>query len=132
MATTQVPGTAVAHFPLQSAYEAAPRELMDMLERAPESVFVVDIQDPDIFEAAHIPGARNIHLEDLCTACAELPRDRTIVIYCGDVACGLPLWAALELAQDGFRAKFLHGGLAAWVKEDLPVEISPPPPQPEY
>lgn len=132
MTATQVTAAGVAHFPLQAAYEAAPRELMEILERDPDSVFVVDIQDPDIFEATHIPGARNIHLEDLCTACAELPKDRTIVIYCGDATCGLPLWAALELAQEGFRTKFLHGGLAAWVKEDLPVEISPPPPPPEY
>lgn len=121
-----------AHFPAQTAYEAAPRELMELIERTPDSVFIVDIQDPDIFDVGHIPGARNIHLEDLCTACAELPKDRTIVIYCGDVTCGLPLWAALELAQDGFCAKYLHGGLAEWTRENLPVEISPPPPPPEY
>jgi len=132
MVSTQVSATGAAHFPLQAAYEVAPRDLMADLERDPCSVFVVDIQDPEIFEAAHIPGARNIHLEDLCTVCAELPKDRAIVIYCGDVSCGLPLWAALELAQDGFTAKYLHGGLAAWAKEDLPVEISPPPPPPEY
>lgn len=132
MATTQMTAPASAHFPAQSAYEAAPHELMEMLERTPDGLFIVDIQDPDVFDVGHIPGARNIHLEDLCTACAELPKDRTIVIYCGDVTCGLPLWATLELAQEGFCAKYLHGGLAEWVKESLPVEASPPAPEPEY
>lgn len=125
-----VPGS--AHFPAQSVYETAPRELMEMLERTPEGVFIVDIQDPETYDAAHIPGARNIHLEDLVTACADLPRDRTIVIYCGDVSCGLPLWAALELGQMGFCAKYLYGGLAEWCKRELPIENSPPAPAPEY
>jgi rhodanese-related sulfurtransferase len=131
MTTIQIAASA-AHFPAQTAYETAPRELMDLLERTPDAVFLVDIQDPEVFDAGHIPGARNVHLEDLCAAAAELPKDRTIVIYCGDASCGLPLWAALELAQDGFRAKYLHGGFSAWAKEDLPVESSPPPPSPEY
>jgi rhodanese-related sulfurtransferase len=132
MHAAQITPTPGAHFAMQAAYEVAPHDLMSDLERDPCSVFVVDIQDPDIFDSAHIPGARNIHLEDLVTTCAELPKDRAIVIYCGDATCGLPLWAALELAREGFTAKYLHGGLAAWVKEELPVEISPPPPEPEY
>lgn len=132
MTTTQVASSSVAHFPAQSAYEIAPRELMQILEGTPDAVFILDIQDPDIFDAGHVPGARNVHLEDLCIACADLPKDRTIVIYCGDVTCGLPLWAALELAQEGFSAKYLHGGFAEWEKEDRPVESSPPAPAPEY
>jgi rhodanese-related sulfurtransferase len=132
MLTTVVTAPAGAHFPAQTAYAIDPAELMAMLERTPDEVFIVDVQDPEVFEVGHIPGSRNIHLDDLCTVCAELPKDRTIVIYCGDVSCGLPLWAALELAQEGFRTKYLHGGLAEWTKSALPVEISPPPPDPEY
>jgi rhodanese-related sulfurtransferase len=131
MITTQVSSTPAAHFPAQS-YEIAPSELMQVLEGAPDAVFIVDIQDPDIYDAGHVPGARNVHLEDLCIACADLPKDRAIVIYCGDVTCGLPLWAALELAQEGFTAKYLHGGFAAWDKDGRPVESSPPAPAPEY
>jgi rhodanese-related sulfurtransferase len=120
------------HFPAQPVYETAVADLMDVLGREPDRVFVVDIQDPEFFDAGHIPGARNIHLEDLVSACCELPKDRTIVIYCADVNCGLPLWAALELAQVGFCAKYLHGGLAEWTRSRYPIETSPPPPDPEY
>ena len=126
------PAIAPRHFPAQTAYVTAPSELMEMLERAPEHVFVIDIRDPEIFDGGHIPGARNIHLEDLITACSEVPKDRTVVIYCEDVSCGLSLWAALELAQLGFCAKYLHGGLAEWSRREFPIEISPPPPAPEY
>jgi rhodanese-related sulfurtransferase len=126
------PTVAPEHFPAQSAYETAASELMELMERAPDRVFVVDIQDPEVFDCGHIPGARNIHLEDLVTACTDLPKDRTVVIYCGEGSCGLPLWAALELAQMGFRAMYLHGGLAEWTRSELPIEITPPPPAPEY
>ena len=135
MATTQERkplASAPRHFPAQSVYEVAATELMEMLERAPDHVFVVDIQDPEVFHGGHIPGARNIHLEDLVSACSELPKDRTVAIYCGDVSCGLPLWAALELAQLGYCAKYLQGGLAEWSRREYPIEISPPPPAPEY
>ena len=134
MTTTQTKAretVAPKHFQ-KSVYETAAAELMETLQRAPASVFVVDIQDPEVFEAGHIPGARNIHLEDLVTTCVDLPRDRAVVIYCGDVSCGLPLWAALELAQLGFCAKYLEGGFAEWSRREFPVEISPPPPAPEY
>jgi len=134
MATTQArtrPASAPKHVPAP-AYETAPAELMGMLEREAERVFVVDIQDPEVYEVGHIPGARNIHLEDLIEACADLPKDLTIVVYCGDISCGLPYLGALELAQSGFRAKYLLGGLAEWRRREFPIEISPPPPAPEY
>ena len=54
------------------------------------------------------------------------------VVYCGDISCGLPYLGALELAQSGFRAKYLLGGLAEWRRREFPIEISPPPPAPEY
>jgi rhodanese-related sulfurtransferase len=113
-------------------YETAAAELLERLERETSRVFVVDIQDPAVFDGGHIPGARNIHIEDLVESCADLPKDLTIVIYCGDSSCGLPYWAALELAQAGYCAKFLHGGLAEWRRREYPVESSPPPPDPEY
>jgi rhodanese-related sulfurtransferase len=126
--TSKAPG----HVPSQSVYETSPAELMELLAGSQDHVFVVDIQDPDVFEGGHIPGARNIHLEDLVASCSDLPKERTIVIYCGDVSCGLPLWAALELAQMGFCVKYLHGGFEEWKRNELPIEISPPAPAPEY
>jgi rhodanese-related sulfurtransferase len=113
-------------------YETEAEELRGMLERMPERVFIVDIQDPETFDAAHIPGSRNIHLEDLVATCCDLPKDRTIVIYCGEINCGLPYWAAMELAQAGFRTKHLQGGLAEWRKNGYPIESTPPPPAPEF
>lgn len=113
-------------------YETAASELLELLEREAGRIFVVDIQDPGVFDGGHIPGARNIHIEDLVESCADLPKDRTIVIYCADATCGLPYWAALELAQAGYCAKYLQGGLEEWRRREFPVESTPPPPDPEY
>lgn len=132
MATIQERGRIEPRHFATPVFETAPDELREILERAAEEVFVVDIQDPETFDAGHIPGARNVHLEDLLAECEELPKARTIVIYCGDVSCGLPLWAALELARAGYSAKYLHGGLDEWRQLAYPVEISPPAPDPEF
>ena len=113
-------------------YETTPEELDQMLEHTPNQVFVVDIRGPEEYAAGHIPLARNIPLESLGAAYRELPRNILIVIYCGDISCGLSLLAALELAGTGFRVKRLVGGLADWRQKNFPIEVMPPEPAPEY
>lgn len=114
------------------AYEVSASEIMHLLEHAPEKVFLVDIRACAEYDGGHIPGARNVPLEDLVSACADvLPENMTIVIYCGDTTCGLPLWGALELAQRGYCVKYLYGGLAEWSRRELPIEMTPPGPWPE-
>lgn len=122
---------AAEYFAAALAYETMPSELREWLERTPERIFVVDVRKPEAYDAGHIPGARNIPMEDIVAAYAALPKDRTVVTYCGDLACGLSLRAALDLAQKGFRVKRLLGGLADWTRHGYPVEATPPAPAPE-
>ena len=122
----------VEYFRTQLEYELTPAGLKALLEAPTNNVLVLDVRDAAQFDAGHVPGARYVQQEKKNNTNNDQPKDRTIVIYCGDVTCGLPLWAALELAQEGFSAKYLHGGFAEWEKQSLPVESSPPPPEPEY
>jgi len=134
MATTRVKARetdATDYFAAKLAYETTPSELKEWLERTPGRIFVVDIRACEAYDAGHIPGARNIPIEDIVAAYAALPKDRTVVTYCGDSACGQSLKAALELAQKGFRVKRLLGGLAEWSRRGYPVEMTPPAPEPE-
>lgn len=122
---------AADYFAAKLSYEASPSELKETLDRAPHLVFVVDVRPREAFDAGHIPNARSVPMEDLAAAYAALPKNRTVVTYCGDISCGLSLRAALQLAQKGFRVKRLLGGLAEWSRRGFPVEATPPPPEPE-
>jgi rhodanese-related sulfurtransferase len=56
---------------------------------------------------------------------AELPKDKLIVLYCCDTWCSLATSAAVVLLNNGYRAKELYGGIAAWETLHLPeVEMN--------
>lgn len=101
--------------------EISPYELKEILETAPGKVLVADVRDAGAFDAGHIRGSANIPVADIVSQLANLPKDRTVVTYCWDAACPLAPKAALELAQKGFRVRFLAGGLAEWKAKGFTV-----------
>ena len=111
----------VEYFRAKLEYETGPYGLMALIDASPNNVCVVDVRDRTAFAEGHIPGARNIPIDSLVAALSSLPKDKTIVTYCGDIACGLSPRAALELAQKGFRVQHLLGGIAEWTKKGYPV-----------
>jgi rhodanese-related sulfurtransferase len=111
----------VEYFRAKLEYETTPYALMALLESGPNNVCLLDVREQKAYAEGHIPGARSIPLESLVTALSSLPKDKTIVTYCGDIACALSPKAALELAQKGFRVQHLLGGIAEWAKKGYPV-----------
>ena len=75
--------------------------------RQPGAV-LVDVRRPDEFAAGHLPGAVNIPLADLRARMAGLPRDRTVLTYCG--VGQRAYYAARALTQHGCTARLLPGG----------------------
>ena len=86
--------------------------LADWGQLGSESVFLLDVRDPDEFEEGHIPGAVNLPLNEIRTRMAELPRDREISIYCG--VGQRAYYATRILLQNGYRAKNLAGGIRTY------------------
>lgn len=117
----------VEYFRAKVEYEITPDGLKKLLDNPPNNVCVVDVRGAAQFGAGHIPGARSIPLEALASAFRSLPMDKMIVAYCEDLACGLSLQAALELAQVGFQVQHLVGGFAEWCRRGFPVEAAPAP-----
>jgi rhodanese-related sulfurtransferase len=112
----------VEYFRAKLEYEATPYGLKQLLDEKPNNVCIVDVRAPKAYAEGHIPGARNVPLESLVASLSSLPKDKTIVTYCGDITCGLSPKAALELAQKGFRVQHLLGGIAEWAKKGFRVE----------
>ncbi|TAN37574.1 MAG: pyridine nucleotide-disulfide oxidoreductase [Verrucomicrobia bacterium] len=89
---------------------------------------IVDVRSPQEFELWHIPGALNIPLGKLRTRLTELPKDKTIFVYC---KVGFRSYLAYRLLrQRGYTCATLAGGantFRAWHKDSIGAT---PPEQP--
>jgi rhodanese-related sulfurtransferase len=43
---------------------------------------ILDVRTPGEFRRGHIPGARNVPVQNLANRLGELPQDKQIVVYC--------------------------------------------------
>jgi NADPH-dependent 2,4-dienoyl-CoA reductase/sulfur reductase-like enzyme/peroxiredoxin family protein/rhodanese-related sulfurtransferase/TusA-related sulfurtransferase len=97
-----------------------------LLREGPENFFLLDVREPVVVQAGDIAGAVNIPLEQLRGRLSELPKDRTIVLYC---QVGLRAYlGARILLQNGFtRVKNLSGGYRTFSLVQNDRERAPAP-----
>ena len=92
-----------------------------------DGLIFVDTRQEWEFRRGHIPGARKIQAFVEDHLLAELPPDKTIVIYCACSAEQTSARAAVILKAMGYeRVYALKDGWHAWVDEGRPVERSLP------
>lgn len=89
---------------------------------AGEGAPVVDVRERSEYLDGHVPGARHIPYEQLEQRIAELPRERTLVVYCASGVRSSLATSILE--RHGIPAANLRGGLGAWRNAGLPIEDS--------
>jgi glyoxylase-like metal-dependent hydrolase (beta-lactamase superfamily II) len=87
-------------------------QLLARLDDDGDHLTVLDVREPDEFEAWSIPGARNVPLGQLGDRRSELDADRDVVAVCA-VGSRATL-AAEQLGSDGIDALVLDGGMQAW------------------
>ena len=88
--------------------------LRDFLHRChPEDYQLIDVRQPQQYEAQHLPGSLCIPAEELPTRLDELSAEKPTIVYCDRGA--LSHAAAQILAKSGFPdVHVLRGGLHAW------------------
>ncbi len=73
---------------------------------------IVDVRSADEFSEGHLPGTRNIPIEELRGRLDELPADREIHLLCG--VGQRSYYATRALVQRGYEARSLPGGIKTY------------------
>lgn len=91
----------------------------------PRAPVVVDVREPDEFEAWAIPGARNVPFSSLGRQLATVEHDRRVVVVCASGQRSAKAVGALRAA--GVDAVNLVGGMLAWagVYDTASTEVGP-------
>jgi rhodanese-related sulfurtransferase len=80
---------------------------------------VVDVREPEEYEAGHVPGAVLIPLGQVVARVEEIPRDGPVYVICQ--TGGRSTKATQWLRSQGVDARNVAGGTKAWVESGKPT-----------
>jgi rhodanese-related sulfurtransferase len=86
---------------------------------------VIDVRQPDEYEAGHVPGARLIPLAEVAARVGEVPADGTVYVIC--LTGARSARATDFLRRRGIDAQNVAGGTKAWVGSGRAVARGPQP-----
>jgi rhodanese-related sulfurtransferase len=98
--------------------------LLELLDQDPH-VTIVEALPEASYDEAHLPGALNLpHDSDEAAIVTLLPdRDRTVVVYCSNVACQNSTVLSRRLVRLGFSdVRDYEAGKQDWIDAGLPTE----------
>ncbi len=85
-------------------------------------VILLDVRPGVEYQAGHLPQAIPIPLEELERRLDELPRNRTLVVYCRGPLCVIADDALAVLSEAGWKVARLEEGIAEWQQAGLVLE----------
>lgn len=86
---------------------------------------VIDVREPEEYQAGHVPGARLAPLSTLAAALPDVPDDRAVYLICA--SGNRSQWAADQLAGAGIDALSVAGGTRGWVGTGRPLAMGSTP-----
>ncbi len=104
----------------KSTKMVAVQELCHLLDES-EDTWILDVRSEEEVENAQIPGAHHIHITQLQEHKDEVPKDRSVYVFCGS---GLRSMIGASLLQrEGWEdTTVVLGGLAGWSSITCPVK----------
>jgi rhodanese-related sulfurtransferase len=87
--------------------------------RVEAGALLLDVRNPDEWQAGHAEGATWIPMQELAERQDELPTNRDIVVVCK--VGGRSARVAEALVAAGYDAINVAGGLDAWQAAGLPI-----------
>jgi 3-mercaptopyruvate sulfurtransferase SseA len=107
-----------SRYPLITCEEL--KRLID--SKATQDIVIVDTQPSEYFAEAHIPGAVNLPYTDRIKPPVNLPRTKTLVLYCPCQNEEESTEMATKLEKLGYsKLKLLQGGLPRWRELKYPT-----------
>jgi rhodanese-related sulfurtransferase len=105
--------------------EPAPLPEVDVaaLAGAPADAFVLDVRQPEEYEAAHVPGAVLLPLDQLGARLDEVPKEEHLYVICR--SGGRSAAAVQALTGAGYDATNVAGGTLAWIDAGHPTVSGP-------
>jgi rhodanese-related sulfurtransferase len=87
---------------------------------------MIDVRGDMAYKQGHIKGAQSIAFSEVTARAADLPKDKTIILYCSCPAEHSSVAAAQALHSKGVdNTAALVGGYPAWKSAGYPVEEAP-------
>jgi len=99
----------------------SPGDLSQLLQK--QGVTVVDVNSPQSWAEAHVPGAVNLDPANYVES--DLPEDKnaSLVFYCSNPFCRKAPNAAKRAKQMGYsNVKVMAAGISGWLSSKLPTE----------
>jgi hydroxyacylglutathione hydrolase len=102
-----------------SSQQIAPR---DVAPRMTDGMLVVDVRSTEEWRSGHIAGSQHIPLGRLVAQMADAAKTRPVLLVCESGSRSL-IGASLLTAAGFSDVTNLTGGIAAWRREGLPLEV---------
>ena len=107
--------------PAATIRDIAPAQLATMI--GTPNVFVYDCNEPEVFDEAHVPGAKPLVYDEI--SADKLPADHnaTLVFYCYSPECPAGVSAAHTATSLGFADVYcMIAGITGWQDAGQPTE----------
>ena len=108
----------------QDIAKVKPEDLKKSIESGDKSILIVDTQPKGAYDLGHVKGAINFPWAPTLKSNGNLPKDKTLILYCDcsheedstDVA------TQLKEKWDYMNIKLLEGGWSKWMSLGYPME----------
>jgi rhodanese-related sulfurtransferase len=101
-----------------------PAEFQKIIAENPDSIFLVDVRDPDEFKAGHIPSSVNIPVDKLEKQIGDLPSDKPVVFACTTGArSGEAFYMIKDLRPELENVYYIDAEVE--YKEDGTIKVTP-------
>jgi rhodanese-related sulfurtransferase len=104
--------------------QIAAAEVKNMIEARGTDFLVVDVQPKEVYDAGHVKGAVNFPWETELKNSGNLPKDKTLILYCDCTHEEDSTDTATQLMEKfGYtNVKLLEGGWSKWQQLGYPVD----------